>query len=193
MATALSMATRRGIIQGYRSGKSYAALAKEFNVAYQSVRTLCQRVEAEGEVGLRPRYDRCGPPGPHSDPLIYRAACLLKRRHPRWGAAFIRLQLEARYGPEKPLPAVRTMQHWFKEEGLQPPRSKPPKTKKTWARCVHQVWQVDAKEHQQTADGTAVCWLTITDEHSTAILGAPVFSLSAHEPSPALAGSAGPH
>lgn len=191
MAAALSMATRRRIIQGYRAGTSYAALAKQFNVAYHSVRTLCLRVEAEGEDGLRPRYDRCGVRGPQGDRLIYRAACCLKRRHPQWGAAFIRLQLEARYGPERPLPAVRTMQHWFKEKGLQPPRSKPPQVQKQWASHVHQVWQIDAKEQQRTADGTEVCWLTVTDEHSTAILGAPVFSLTAYQSGPAPARAAG--
>lgn len=172
MGATLPYATRRSIIEGYLNGTSCAALAREFHVAYATARVLCRRFDAEGEAGLLPHH--CGATGIRSDRLLYRAACFLKRRHPDWGAPLIRLLLEQRY-PERALPGVRTMQTWFKDRGLVPLRSKPPKPQKQWAHEVHQVWQIDAKEHQQTADGTQACWLTVTDEHSTAILAAPVF------------------
>ena len=184
MAAALSLATRRRLVKAYRNGQSYRALAQEFGVSYHTVATLCQRFDQEGEAGLRPRYDRCGSTGIRSDALLYRAALWLKRRHPRWGAPFIQLQLEQRY-PDKAMPAVRTLQAWFKQQGLAPQRSKPPKTDKQWARRAHQVWQVDAKEHQKTADATALCWLTITDEYTGAVLAAPVFPLGLHQSGPA--------
>lgn len=181
MAAALPPATRRRILQGYLAGQAYSALANAFRVNVRTVRSLCQRFEAEGEAGLVPRYAQCGPKQIRSDRLLYRAACFLKRRHPKWGAAFIQLQLEERY-PDMPLPAVRTMQRWFKARGLTPRLSKKPQAEKRWATQVHQVWQVDAKERQHTADHTPVCWLSITDEHSTALLAAPVFPPCVHEP-----------
>ncbi len=181
MGAALPFSTRRQIISDYQAGDAYTDLAARYGVAYHTVRTLCRRFDEEGEPGLRPRYARCGPKTVRSDALIYRAACTLKRRHPKWGAAFIRLQLEQRY-PGKPLPAVRTMQTWFKNKGLQPARSKLPKAEKRWAKAVHDIWQVDAKEQQHLTDHSQVCWLTITDEHSSAILAAPVFSPWTHLP-----------
>ena len=192
MPAALPLATRRKIVQGHQAGKSYAELARDFDLAYGTVRTLCRRVAAEGDDGLRPRYDRCGAKRPQADPLIYRAACWLKRTHPRWGAALIRLNLEARY-PERAIPAVRTLQRWFKKAGLQPPRSKPPPKQKRWARRAHEVWQIDAKEQQAIASGQPCCWLTVTDEHTTALLAAPVFSLGAHQSGRRRRGAARPH
>ena len=192
MPAALSLATRRRLVKAYRAGQSYSALAENFGVAYNTVRTLCQRFDLEGEAGLQPRYDRCGPRTICSDPLLYRAALWLKRRHPRWGAPFIQLQLERRY-PDRKLPAVRTLQAWFKAQGLSPQRSKPPKADKQWARGAHQVWQVDAKEHQRTADGTALCWLTFTDEYTGAVLAAPIFPLGLHQSGPAQSCANGPH
>lgn len=157
------------------------ALARQFKVAYNTVRTLYLRYEHEGEAGLVPRYAHCGQTGIRFDPLLYRAACWLKRLHPSWGAAFIRLQLERRY-PDRALPAVRTMQSWYRAAGLAPRGSTVPESPKQWADEVHQIWQVDAKEHQKTANGHAVCWLTITDEKSTAVLATPVFPPQANLP-----------
>lgn len=176
MAAALPQDTRRRILQGYLAGQSYSALAQSFKVNYRTVRTLCLRYQREGEAGLLPHYDRCGSSEIRSDALLYRASCWLKRQHPGWGTSFILLQLEQRY-PERPLPSVRTLQRWFKARGLTPKRSKIPQAEKQWASGVHQVWQVDAKEHQKTADGKPACWLTMTDEYSTAVLQTPVFPL----------------
>lgn len=191
MGTALAFTTRQRIIEGYENGASCRALAQEFNVAYHTVRVLCRRFDEQGIDALLPRYKNCGTPGIRNDALLYRAACYLKRLHPSWGAPFIHLQLELRYGHQRTLPGVRTMQRWFKARGLVPPRSKPPKPKKQWAQAVHHVWQVDAKEHQQTADGVHACYLTITDEHSTAIMAAPVFPPQANLASTSENGSIG--
>jgi len=43
---------------------------------------------------------------------------------------------------------------------------------------VHQIWQVDAKEQQTLADGTKVCWLTITDEKSCGLIAAIPFEVN---------------
>lgn len=129
MPAAIDMALRRTIVRERAAGRSYASLARQFGLAYNTVRTVCRRYVQEGESGLVPHYDACGPKSVKHDRLIYRAACALKRHHPRWGAALIRLKLEQRYS-ERPLPAVRTMQTWFKRAGLNLPRSKPPRAGK---------------------------------------------------------------
>ncbi|WP_169521694.1 DDE-type integrase/transposase/recombinase [Spirosoma spitsbergense] len=73
------------------------------------------------------------------------------------------------------LPSIRTLQLWFKAAGLTKPRPQLLNSPKVWAEYPHQVWQVDAKEQQRTLDGTKVCWLTVVDEKSGAVLAAPVF------------------
>lgn len=182
MAGALPMVTRKAIIEGFQDGKSRNALAREFRVNYRTVQTLVARFEAEGLAGLKPRYDRCGATGPRRAKIYHRTAVYLKRLHPTWGAPLILLHLTQRYqeraaANQEPLPSVRTLQYWFKAAGLSKTRSKRPQAPKDWATQVHAVWQVDAKEHQRLADGTRACYLTITDEHSSAVLAAPVFPL----------------
>lgn len=190
MAAAIGLEKRRDILAAHDAGASMSAVAVRFNVAYGSVRTLCRRVAAEGDAAVVPRYDSCSNKALRSQRLVYRAACWLKRRHPGWGAPLIRLKLVERYAEgaegdtKTSIPSVRTMQVWFRATGLNPRRSRQPRPEKQWASHVHDIWQVDAKERQRTADGTACCWLTVTDEHSTAILAAPVFPLG-----PYLAGS----
>ena len=186
------MSTRRAVIDAYRAGHSCNALAKRFKLNYNTVRTLCLRYRTQGEAGLAPRYDRCGRQAITFAPLIYRAACWLKRRHPGWGAPCIRLVLQERY-PTLSLPAVRTLQRWFKKAGLTPKRAKVPQPKGKWAGKPHQIWQVDAKEHLRLGEGQRACYLTITDEHSGAFIAAPVFPLWTHQPSAAQAHSTGAH
>ncbi len=129
MPAAIDRALRVKLVQAHAEGRSYSSLARQYNVAYNTVRTLCIRHAREGEAGLVPRYQACGPKAIKHEPLLYRAACYLKRRHGQWGASMIRLQLQERY-PEHTIPAVRTMQTWFKNAGLKVPRSRVPRQEK---------------------------------------------------------------
>jgi len=171
--------TRLRVLRLHRDGHADAAIARELGLNPRTVATLLRRVADHGDDGLQPRYDRCGPRGPRAHPLLQRAALTLKRRHPTWGAPLIHLLLSERYGDRFSgrIPAVRTLQLWFRRAGLTRPRSRPPKPERRWASAPHDVWQADAKEHQRTADGADACWLTVTDERSGAILAAPVFPL----------------
>lgn len=103
-----------------------------------------------------------------------RAALWLKRLHGSWGAPFIQLQLRERYGKER-VPAVRTLQTWFRSRGLTKPRQRLAAPSIGTSKAVHNIWQVDAKENLTLLDGTRACYLTITDEHSGAGLDALVF------------------
>ena len=138
MSKALSILKRKRKIKDRQTGMSFAAIAEKHKTSYQAVRRLCRRFEQEGEAGIKPRYARCGPQGIQSDPFIYRVCLWLKRLHRNWGAPLILLKLKHRY-PEKKLPNERTLQIWFRQAGLNVPRSKHPKEEKSWASKVHQV------------------------------------------------------
>ncbi len=174
MPLALATSVRRRIVEAHRGGESLKAIALRENLSYSCVRTYWHRYRQRGLEGLAPDYQNCGRQGPGNDQLIYRAARYLKFLHREWGAAFIRLKLRQRY-PAHRVPSVRTMQRWFKKAALTPLRKRLPKPEKPWAQAPHEVWQVDAKEQLTLEDGTAACYLTVTDEHSGALLESPLF------------------
>lgn len=183
MAVAIPFGTRQQLVELRTQGKSYRQISQELGLSYDAVRRICKRQQRLGEVGLLPDYKQCGIQGIRLSTFYHRVSLWLKRLHPMWGAPYIRLQLDARYTMGR-LPSIRTLQLWFKMANL----TKPPRqlliSHKQWAEYPHQIWQVDAKEHQRTLDGTKVCWLTVVDEKSGAVLAAPVFPLWPNRPSP---------
>lgn len=176
MAVAIPFATRQQLVVLRDQGKSYRQISQELGVSYDAIRRIGKRQNQLGEEGLLPHYNQCGTNGIRLSAFYYRVSLWLKRAHPLWGAPYIRLQLDARYAMGR-LPSIRTLQLWFKAAGLTKPRPQLLNTPKVWAQYPHQVWQVDAKEQQRTLDGSRVCWLTIVDEKSGAVLAAPVFPL----------------
>jgi len=175
MGIALSLAKRQQIIKCWESVKNFAHIARQHQVAYHTIRTLCKRFEQLGKDGIQSRYGNCGPKGIKSDPLIYRASLWLKRLHPKWGAPFIRMKLEQRYKKRK-IPCERTFQIWFRAAGFNVPKSQEPREAKQWAKAVHEIWQMDGKEEQKPKNKDWACWLTIVDEHSGGLISAPAFS-----------------
>ena len=174
MPLAQSTTVRRRIVEAHQKGQSLKAIAQKENLSYSSVLGYWRRYRQRGLEGLAPDYQHCGRSGPVNDDLMYRAARYLKYLHRQWGAALIRLKLEQRY-PKASLPSVRTLQRWFKRAHLTPLRKRLPKPEQTRAQAPHEVWQVDAKEQLTLNDGTAACYLSVSDEHSGAFLEAPVF------------------
>ena len=59
----------------------------------------------------------------------------------------------------------------FRERSDLPPLGSP-----RWAKSVHEVWQIDAKEKVLLANGERVCWLSIGDEKSRAALAFKAFA-----------------
>ena len=126
---------------------------------------------------MKPGYHNCGPKTIKGSYKVYRGSKWLKRKHPKWGAPFIRTILKERY-PKEEIPAVRTMQVWFRKAGLNHPRAyrKEPKVEKVEA--VHDCWQIDAKENLKLADNSTACYLTVVDVKSGAVLETPLFPKS---------------
>ena len=73
------------------------------------------------------------------------------------------------------LPAERTLQRWFRAQGLGKTKSGFPVVPPAWADQVHDVWQIDAKEQLQLPTGEKACYLSIVDEKSGCLLKAVVF------------------
>lgn len=177
MGAALSYKDREFIVKQKLQGKSLRVIAQENNFSYSTSCRIWRRFKRKGFEGLSADYTNCGPTTIKSSPKIYRCSIWLKRKYPKWGAPLILLILEDRY-PDEVLPAVRTMQLWFRKAGLSLPKAyrKEPVIEKVVA--VHDRWQIDAKENLQLKDGSKACYLSVIDVKSGAALGAPVFPQS---------------
>jgi hypothetical protein len=174
MGSPLSPLVKHEIISKRESGQSLRSIAAELEVSYGAAMNLWKRFQSEGEGGFVPRYHNNGRKGPDRMCLIFRAACWLKRLHRDWGAVVIHTKLKCRYGDEQ-LPSSRQMNRWFSKTGLSRRGSRMPQNPKQWAEEVHDVWQIDAKELVRPDSGGGVCWLTIVDEKSGALIEAPPF------------------
>ena len=174
MPVALADSIRRQIIEQVSRGCSLIEIAVNNRLSYSTVRKISKRFKQEGIQGLKPRYDRCGRTITNSDKFFYRATGWLKRLHPDWGAALIRLIVQERY-TDAFLATERTLQRWFKAQGLHRIKSRLPLPALIWAQQVHDVWQIDAKEQFHLASTQKACYLTIVDEKSGCLLKASVF------------------
>jgi transposase len=174
MPSALLPCIRQQIVEQKSRGLSLLDIAEQNHLSYSTVRNIYKRYKTQGIQGLKPLYNHCHRPGPKPDALHYRAAVWLKRRHSDWGAAFIIVKLQQRY-TDMALPTERTLQRWFKAQGLSKTKSCFALAPPAWANEVHEVWQIDAKEQLQLTSGEKACYLSIVDEKSGCLLKAAVF------------------
>ena len=174
MPVALTNAMRQRIILEKEKGKSLISISQKHQLSYSTVCRIYQRYQREGEAGLQPRYANCGQRSPTThQALIQRAALWLKRLHRGWGAGFILLQVEKRYGGK--LPCERTLQRWFKHQGLDALKTTLPTPDRQGAQRAHDIWQIDAKEKIQLSNGERLCYLSVADQRSGGLLNAFVF------------------
>jgi hypothetical protein len=176
MPRAISMAMRQLVVDQYKRGISKSKIACNLQIGRTSVHTIISRYKEAGESGLIPNYDNCGKSRPQASDFIYRAVRCMRTWHPNWGGEKIRSQM-LMLRPELDLPEVRTFYRWFHWNNQIESKSKTPKQESHWAKHIHEVWQIDAKEEIQTADGQKNCWLNIVDEASGAVIDPPVFPL----------------
>lgn len=193
MGQAHSLATRESIICQRQLGVSMSEISKTLAVSYNSVRELCKRYsespqrESDSKSVLAPHYSNCGPQTEKWSLDVVNAVLLLKIDHLRWGAPRLLVELE-RQMVGQTLPAVRTVERWFRKNNLGKPPRQTAEPAIGRARGVHNIWEVDAKENLTLLDGQAACYLTTVDEKSGALLASPVFPLQAY-----LAGAAHGH
>jgi len=189
MGQALSHDIRMSVITIRQSGKRFSEIAKDLSIGYSTCLNLWRRYQLKGEEGLRTNYKNCGPQSIISERSIYKHSLKLKKEHAEWGAPYIITQLEDLF-PQAILPTSRTLQRWFRKAGLNQPKSQLPSKADKWAKNVHQVWQIDAKERIDLPNGQQCCYLTTVDEKSGALLDAKVFSLPSDQSSSSQTSSA---
>ena len=173
MPAALPVPLREQMARLHEQGHLLVDIAQQLNVRYSTLCCWWRRYCKEGEAGLRPHYERCGPRGPRA-PELQQAALALKREHPTWGAGRIRVELAPPF-PDRRLPQVRALQRWFRAAGLPPVRAQQPSVPRQRGQAVHDVWEVDAKEQIRLADGSGSSVLSAVDEASGALLAATPF------------------
>ena len=169
MPAPIPYAHREEIIRRKQAGQSLAEIAAALGYSYWGVRQIWRRYRDRGEAGLRPSY-RKGPGPIRKRREIYEQAIAWKRAHPRWGAGLIRSLLLQEW-PAEEVPSERTLQRWWRREGLHRRPRRGIKQQQGRAREVHEVWQIDG------VDGGRWSWVTVTDERSGAVLGGRVFPL----------------
>lgn len=174
MPRAVDVPVRQAIVAQHEAGQSLVKVAQGLGLSYWTVRQIWRRYRARGAAGLTSDHADCGVRGPRGPRLVWRAAVWLKRQHRGWGAGLIATLLRCRW-PDLAVPHERSLQRWFRQAGLASPRRRRLPTPRLWSRAPHDAWQMDAKEQVRLRDGQYACWLTLTDEHSGAILGAAVF------------------
>ena len=128
------------------SGASVTEVAAAVGVSRVSVHAWLQRYLAEGVGGLADRSHR-----PQSSPAqvgdaVAVAVTEMRRQHPRWGAARIRLELLRRPVPGLAVPSVSTVNRILVRHGLvvQRKRKRPRESYVRWSRPgPMQLWQID--------------------------------------------------
>ena len=171
---ALCISKRRQIIVEKESGKALSLISEELQISYSTVKRTWQRYQKGGADGLIYNYSNCGPKRPKYY-RVCRFSLVLKRKYPNWGAPYIQTLLTKRY-PKLPMPAIRTMQLWFKKHKLSKPRiERPSTTEVAQVEAVHDCWQIDAKENIILQDDSKNCYLTTVDVKSGIALEVPVF------------------
>ena len=178
----LSADERQQIYAGWLKGETVDALARSLGRSPETVRKWWRRVKRAGLVGLTPL--RRGRPARGAlaqfGPEIKAQAIRLKRAHPRWGAARVRVELARQ--PEwagRALPSVSRLAALFKAVcpeslAVRVPRSAPIQAPPV-ARAVHEVWQIDHQEKVVLHDGTLATVCNVRDPVAAVMLASHAF------------------
>jgi transposase len=145
MPVAVSLTVRQLIVREKAKGSSLALISEKYHLSYSAVCRIYQRYRKEGASGLVARFSTCGVKKPSARQRLYkRAALWLKRGPPKWGAGFLKVQLERRY--QKRRPCTRTLQRWFKKAGLVAKKTSFANGRAPFVKNPHDLWPVAAKE-----------------------------------------------
>jgi len=115
MGQAIPLCVRKRIVKLRKNGKKFTTISEEEQIPYSTVCRIWKRFEEKGISGLSTNYKNCGLKGCQTV-KIKRIALWLRYLHPNWGAPFIHMILEDRYGLDA-LPSIRSIQLWFRSAG----------------------------------------------------------------------------
>ncbi len=175
MGQAISLVLRERLDKLRQEGKSYLSISTTLGMKFYTVRNLCREFKMRG--CITPNYDKCKGISPMSQRVI-RSAVTLKKNHQGWGAERIRIELKQRY-PKERIPSLTTLRKYFRKAGVSTPmkrrRTEPHPEPTARAKQEHEVWQIDGVEKRHLKTGEPLSWLSITDEHSGALLSGKHF------------------
>jgi transposase InsO family protein len=156
----------KAVLAVIAEGRTVTQVARDWDVARQTVHVWLERYEADGLEGLSNRSHR---PGhcPHQMPAAVEAQLLeMRRAKPYWGARRLALEL-ARKGVQPPSKSAiyRSLVRAGVIDPMQRQRRK--ETWKRWERAAPmELWQFDVVHGFLLSDGTTAKALTGLDDHS---------------------------
>src|SRR5436309_3662397 len=157
----------KAVLAVIADGRTVTQVARDWDVARQTVHVWLERYEADGLEGLsngshRPAH--C----PHQMPAAVEAQLLeMRRAKPYWGAR--RLALELRRKGAQPAPSKSAIyRSLVRVRVIDPlPRQRRSEKWKRWERgAPMELWQLDVVHGFLLADGTSAKALTGVDDHS---------------------------
>jgi transposase InsO family protein len=144
---ALSVVEQRlDAVRSVLSGAKVTEVAAALGVSRQSVHSWITRYLAEGLAGLADRSHRPGSCPHQVAGEVEVIVAEMRRRHPKWGAKRIRLELLRRPPEAMALPSERTINRILARQGLASPRprKRPRDSYRRWQRPgPMQLWQMD--------------------------------------------------
>lgn len=157
----------KAVLAVIAEGRTVTQVARDWEVARQTLHVWLERYEADGLEGLSDRSHRpanC----PHQMPALVEAQLLeMRRAKPYWGARRLALEL-ARKGVQ-PAPSKSAIYRSLVRAGVIDPlqRQRRRETWKRWERAAAmELWQMDVVHGFLLADGTSAKALTGVDDHS---------------------------
>ena len=176
------------IIREHQKGTPLSRIAKSLGYSVGGVRKIWKRYQAQGDLGLLLRYERCGRRSIFDGELRELIASV---KDGDQGAPYVRSLLTHQY-PERLIPHERTIQRWWKASGTNRAKvARRRSPKQDWAKQPHDTWQIDGKEQISLRSGQQVSWLNIADEASSAVLDTTVFSPQQDVPAVSSTGNSG--
>jgi transposase InsO family protein len=164
----------RFVVEVEQGERSKSALCEAYGISRPTGDKWLARYAVQGVEGLesqsRARHHQ---PQKMADEVAKRILAL-RRKHPRWGPAKLRVHLQ-RVAPELSCPAASTIGELLRAQGLVIPRRRHPRATPTQRPlremdAPNSVWCADFKGWFRTGDGTRCDPLTIMDGHSRYLL-----------------------
>ena len=174
----LTAAEKQYVLRRKQAGATLQQLAAELDCAVSTARKWWRYGRDQVQPRQRGR-PAAGPLSSYPAALVARAIAL-KRGHPHWGPAHVKLELQEQCQlAATDLPSAARLAVLFKRqcpEAVQPRRhTHYPEKPLAAAHYPHQRWQVDAQEKIQLLDGELVTILNIRDEFSAVIVASRAF------------------
>jgi len=179
----LTSEEREQIYMRKKNGESLESIAEDMKISYECARKWWRRGKKEGLAGLVARKRGRPVKGVLSEfsQEIREASLDLKRKHKRWGAMRILLEIRATPGlTQDELPSRSRLYLYFRQycpeclhiwtkhkEVPQPIR----------ATAVHEVWQVDHQEGHRLHDGSIATVCNIRDPYGAAMIASQAFEV----------------